>query len=79
LTKKFALIPNREEIATLSRVYSAAQKEITAQLLRLDFTDYKESVAISIEKKIDVILRRLNRLAIRWTKDTVPVAYTEDS
>jgi len=77
LTKKFALIPNREEIATLSRIYSAAQKEITAELLRLDFADYKELAAISIEKKIDTILRRLSRLAIRWTKDTVPVAYTE--
>lgn len=71
------MIPNRKEIAILARIYSIAQKEITAQLLRIDIGEYKELEAIKVEKNINIIINRLNRLAIKWTKKTVPVAYTE--
>jgi len=77
LSDKFALIPNRKETVALTRVYSIAQKEITALLLRVDFADYKEIEATKIEKNINIIINRLNRLAIKWAKKTVPVAYTE--
>ena len=77
MSDKFALIPNRKETVALTRVYSIAQKEITALLLRVDFADYKEIEATKIEKNINIIINRLNRLAIKWAKKTVPVAYTE--
>jgi len=77
LTKEFALIPDRKEIAVLTKIYSIAGKEISDELTKIDFANYLELTAIKTEDRINTILRRLNRLAIKWTKKTVPIAYTE--
>jgi hypothetical protein len=77
LNKEFALVPNRREIAVLARIYSEAAKQITTELLRIDFIDYHELIAIKTEDKVKVITNRLNRLAIKWANYTVPIAYKE--
>jgi len=58
-------------------MYSEAAKQITDELLRIDFIDYRELTAGKIEDKIKIITRRLNRLSIKWADYTVPIAYKE--
>ena len=77
MSDKFALIPNRKEIAILKRIYADAEKSILNELLKVNFLGYKESTAAQIEEKVKIIVNRLNRLAIRWTNKTIPTAYEE--
>lgn len=69
------LIPFREKIAELERAYFKIQREIATALLSVDPASYKETGAISAQNKTEVLIRRLNRMAIRWAKESVPIAY----
>lgn len=59
------------------RLYDAAGKEITKELLRVDYGDPSELTLISIEKNVKAIVNRLNRLGIKWADQSVLDTYKE--
>jgi len=77
LTELFGRTVNPKTTSILMRLYDAAGKEITKELLRVDLGDYSELTLISIEKNVKAIVDRLNRLCIKWTDRNVPDTYIE--
>jgi len=65
----------REKIEELERVYYRTQKEIAVELLTIDPSNFLELKAIKAQNRIDILIRGLNRMAIRWVKESVPMAY----
>jgi len=77
LAKNLGLIPLREKVKELERVYGRVQKEIASELFSVEIMDYRETKAIKVQERIDALIRKLNRIAIRWVRESVPMAYKE--
>jgi len=77
LAKNLGLIPLREKIRELESVYGRVQKEIASELFSVEIMDYRETKAIKVQERIDALIRKLNRMAIRWIRESVPIAYKE--
>ena len=77
MAKKLGLIPLRQKIRELERVYGRVQEEISSQLFSVKIEGYSEIKAMKIQERIDGLIKKLNRLSIRWVKETVPMAYKE--
>jgi len=75
MARRQGLIPLREKTNELEKIYRQAEKEITKELFSFDIGDYQEIRAMRLQKNIDRIISRLNRAAIRWVKESVPMAY----
>ena len=58
-------------------MYGAVEREIARELLSTDVGNYQEVKAVRAQEKIDKLIKRLNREAIRWSKVAVPEAYEE--
>ncbi len=69
------LIPLRDRVTELGRIYAIAGKAITDELLRFDIGDFKELKAMKTEDRIDSIIKKLNRAVIRWSQTATPEAY----
>jgi len=72
---KLGLIPLQTKIGELERVYGRVQKEIASQLFSVDIMDYREMKSMKVQERIDVLIKKLNRMSIRWVKESVPMAY----
>lgn len=70
-------IPLRKRVRMLEMDYYIAQKDIQKALLSINVANYSELAAADIRKKIDMQIRQLNRKAIRWAKESVPMAYRD--
>ena len=77
MAKKITLIPLKEKVKLLEQIYFQAQKEIRMILLSVDVANFRELNAISAQERINAIIRKLNRLSIKWAKESVPQAYVK--
>lgn len=75
MAKRVGLIPLREKIKELERVYGRVQKEIASELFSVEIMDYRETKSMKVQERIDMLIKKLNRIAIRWVKESVPMAY----
>ena len=77
MAERTTLIPLKEKIRELSNVYGKVEKEIAVELFSVEIMDYRETKAIKVQERIDILIRKLNRMAIRWVRESVPMAYKE--
>ena len=75
MAKKTGLIPLREKVKELERVYGRVQKEIASELFSVGIMDYREMKSMKVQERIDMLIKKLNRMSIRWVKESVPAAY----
>lgn len=75
MAERTGLIPLREKIKELERVYSRVQKEIASELFSVDIVNYREIKSMKVQERINVLIKKLNRMAIKWVKESVPMAY----
>lgn len=75
MAERIGLIPLREKIGELERVYGRVQKEIASELFSVEITDYREMKSMKVQERIDALIKKLNRMAIRWVNESVPMAY----
>jgi len=73
----FGLKPNPKATATLMRLYTVVGKEITQELFRINVGNYTELLAISVQENVNKIVKKLNRLSIRWSNDSVKDTYKD--
>lgn len=76
-TEKTGLIPERGRVKEIQDFYYKTQKMIENELMKIDIADYKETKAIVVQNKINIIIDRLNRYAITWTKKSIPESYND--
>ena len=69
------LIPLRDRVTELGRIYAIAGKAITDELLRFDIGDFQELKAMKTEVRIDDTIKKLNRDVIKWSRTATPEAY----
>lgn len=70
-------IPLRKQTRELEMDYYTIQKEMQRTLLSVDVANYQETGAVKVQERADLLIRRLNRTAIKWTKKSVPMAYKD--
>jgi hypothetical protein len=67
----------RQQIDQLRAIYSAAQKNLVAQLKQVDLTDFQMVRAQQLLKQVDIIVAQLNNGVYKWAKDALPYAYEQ--
>ncbi len=75
MPKRQGLIPLRDRVTQLGRIYGKAADDIARALLRFDIGDYQELKVMKTEEEIDRILKKLNRSVIKWSNGAIPDAY----
>lgn len=75
MPERQGLIPLRDRVRELERIYGVAEREIAKDLALMDIGDYQELRAIETQEKIDRLVKMLNRAAVKWSKNAVPEAY----
>lgn len=75
MPERQGLIPLRDRVKQLGRIYGKASDDIARALLRFDIGDYQELKVMKTEEEIDRILRKLNRSVIKWSNGAIPDAY----
>lgn len=75
MPERQGLIPLRERVRQLDRIYKVAEREIKEELLMVDAGNYQEVKAVKTQERIEKIIKMLNKVAIKWTKEAVPEAY----
>lgn len=75
MAKRITLIPLKEKVRQLERIYYEAQKEIAVILLSVDPANFRELKAVSAQERIDVLIRKLNRTTMKWARESIPEAY----
>ena len=71
------LIPNRKRVYELRRYYNAMANQLKDDLLMLEVRTFKETKAISLQKKVDSTVRRMNRFSLNWSHESAPEAYRQ--
>lgn len=75
MPKRITLIPLKENVRELEQIYYKAQKEIGLALLSVDIANFRELEAIDAQERINALIRKLNRLSIKWVNKSIPQAY----
>ena len=77
MARTIGRIPLRERTRELERIYYGVQREIGKELSGLNFGGYQELGAMKIQERVNNLIRKLNRSALRWAKSAIPEAYKE--
>lgn len=72
-------IPLRERVLELEREYAKAQDEMIGILSDIDLAGFGEVGAMRVRQRIDRLIIRLNRFAVRWAVKSVRQAYRESA
>jgi hypothetical protein len=75
MANKLGRIPLGNRVRELERIYGTVEREIAKEMALMDIGNYKELRAVSIQEKIDGLIKMLNTAAIKWSKSAVPEAY----
>ena len=75
MTKRITLIPLKEKVKELEMFYYKIQKELGLALLSVDPANYQELAAIKVREKINMLIGKLNRASMKWSRESVPQAY----
>ena len=75
MPERQGLIPLRDRVKELEKIYGMAGKDIANELSLFDIGDYRELKAMKTEQEIDRILKKLNRSVIKWAESAIPEAY----
>ena len=70
-------IPDRKRVYELRKYYSTMANLLKDDLLMLDIETFKETKAISLQKKIDSTIRRMNKFSVNWSHESAPEAYRQ--
>jgi len=74
---RLGLIPTRDRVNEIARYYDGMGTMIKNELTGIDAGDYRELKSVSVREKIDGLVRRMNRFAIKWSRKSVIKAYEE--
>lgn len=77
MPKTQGLIPLRERVRELDRIYGTAEKAIARELALMDIGNYQELRTVKTQEKTSGTIKMLNRAAIKWTRKAVPEAYVK--
>ena len=66
-----------QQINNLRKIYSAAQKTLTAELRKIDLTDFQKIRSTQLLQQVNAIVVALNKEAAKWAKDSIPQAYEQ--
>lgn len=77
MAKRMGLIPLRQQIRELEGVYGRVQEEIGSQLLSVKIVNYQDVKSMKAKERIDMLIKKLNRMSIRWVRESMPLAYKE--
>jgi len=69
------LIPDRKKVYELARYYRVMANLLKDDLLTLDVETFKETKAISLQRKVDSIVRRMNRFSVKWSNESALESY----
>lgn len=61
----------------LAKYYGIMGNQIREDLSMLDAGSFKETGAISVQRKIETITRKMNRFTIKWANTSTPEAYNQ--
>jgi len=71
------LIPDRKRVYEFARYYRIMANLLKNDLLMLDAETFKETKAVSLQKKVDSTVRRMNRFSLNWSNESTPEAYRQ--
>lgn len=74
---KLGLIPTRDRVNEIARYYDGMGTMIKNELTGIDAGDYRELKSVSVREKVDKLVKRMNRFAIKWSKKSAIEAYKE--
>ena len=77
MPERQGLVPLRDRVSELERIYGIVSNEITRELLKIDIGDYQELKAMKTRESIDRLVQMLNNSAIRWTEKATKEAYNK--
>lgn len=75
MPKRQGLIPLRDKVRGLMKIYGTIGKDIARELSLFDIGDFKELKAMKTEEEIDRLIKRLNRSVIKWADTSIADAY----
>jgi len=75
MANKLGRIPLGDKVRELARIYGTIEREIAREMASVDIGNYRELKAFSTQRKIDKLIKMLNRSAMRWSMKAVPEAY----
>ncbi len=75
MPERQGLIPLRDRVRELERIYGIIEREITKELLLTNVGNYQELKAVKTQEKINRLIKMLNKASIKWSKQAVPEAY----
>lgn len=75
MPERQGLVPLRDRVREIDRIYGIVEREIARTLALMDIGNYKELKAIEIKDEIDRLVNMLNHAAVKWTENAVPEAY----
>jgi len=77
MAKRIGRIPLGDKVRELARIYGVIEKEIAKEMASVDIGNYRELGAISVQEKIDGLIKILNKSAVKWSTKAVPEAYNK--
>ena len=75
MPERQGLIPLRDRVKELEKIYRIAGKDISKALSLFDIGNYGELKAMKTEQEIDRLIKKLNRSVIKWAESAIPEAY----
>ncbi len=75
MPERQGLIPLRDRVREIDRIYRIVGKEIAKELLLIDIGNYQELKAIKTQEEIDGLIKMLNRATVKWSESAIPEAY----
>ena len=75
MPERQGLIPLRDRVKELEKIYRIAGKDIAKALSLFDIGNYQELKVMKTEQEVDRIVKKLNRSVIKWADNAIPEAY----
>ena len=77
MATRLGKIPVRGYVLELEREYADVQKEIIGLLGEIEIDGFREMNAMVIQRRVDILIRKLNRIASGWAVKTTRSAYRD--
>ena len=75
--KTLSRIPAEKQLNQFEKDADEIGKEISKVLMMVDLLDYTETMAMKIRIQIDLLIKKLNKLDVKYIGRFIPVAYAE--
>ena len=75
MPERQGLIPLRDRVDDLKRIYRISGDDIARELALFDVVNYQELKLMKTEDEITRLIKKLNRAVIKWSDKSIPEAY----